>query len=310
MLMVSSLVVKIHFAVLDDVIAPVIEVEGSVRTFINVHGPIHAGGPVAVGTFGGNVNEVMLLGGEKAGAVVTETKTEGAMATEIVGHKKPSILFWKDARGNDFEAAMLGLAGIEAGEDFAPTMVRGCYVSCTGEGVMDAGPARAVGEKRLAEVVGLVPPWIDQSVGENLKVMGVGVESPNAAFAQATNSPRGFCVRVDVDGLGKAYSPIFSVAETMHDMVGVLGAEAGDEDGLLVSLAIVVRVTQVKDFGGGSDVHTTVPRENRSGHEKSVGEDLASIRHTVAVDVLQHDYLVVDDKSRGNVRVTFRGCDP
>ena len=123
MLVVTPFVVKIHFAVLDDVVAPVIDVEGSVRTFIDDHGPVHAGGPVAVGTLGGNVNEVLLLGGKESGTVVAETEAEGAVAAKVVGHEKTAIFFRKDSRGNDFEAAMLWLARVETGKEFAATVI-------------------------------------------------------------------------------------------------------------------------------------------------------------------------------------------
>ena len=123
MLMVSSLVVEIHFAVLDDVVAPVIDVEGPIRPLVDVNWAIHAGGPVAVGTLGGNVNEVLLLRGKEAGPVFAEAEAEGAVAAEVVGDQKPSIFFGKNIRGNDFEAAMLGLSRVEAGKDFAAAVI-------------------------------------------------------------------------------------------------------------------------------------------------------------------------------------------
>ncbi len=123
MLMVSSLVVEIHFAVLDDMVAPVIDVKGSIRPLVNVDWAIHAGGPMAVGALGGNVNEVLLLRGKEAGLVVAEAEAEGAVAAKVVGHEKTAIFFRKDSRGNDFEAAMLWLARVETGKEFAATVI-------------------------------------------------------------------------------------------------------------------------------------------------------------------------------------------
>tara|TARA_B100001123_G_C14316620_1_gene633474 strand:- start:24 stop:398 length:375 start_codon:yes stop_codon:yes gene_type:complete len=123
MLVVSSLVMEIDFAVLDYVVAPIIYVKGSVRPFVDVDWSIHAGGPVAVGAFGSNVNEVFLLRRKEAGLFVAEAKTEGAVAAKVVGHEKAAIFFGKDFRGNDFEATMLGLPGIQAGKYFAATVI-------------------------------------------------------------------------------------------------------------------------------------------------------------------------------------------
>ncbi len=113
-----------------------------------------------------------------------------------------------------------------------------------------------------------------------------------------------------VYGLGKADATVLGMTETMDDVVGVFRAQPGNQNRLLVGLTVTVRVAEVKDFGGGADVCATVPGEDSSGHEESVGEDLAAVGHAVSIDVLQYDDLVVYHKPRCNVGVTFRGCDP
>ena len=119
---------------------------------------------------------------------------------------------------------MLGLSGIEAGEDFVSGMVRGGHVGGSWKGVVDAGSACAVGHEGLSEVICLVTPWVDQSVRENLQFVGVGIEGPDSAFAQTTNTPWSFNVGVYVYGLGKADATVLGMAESMDDMVSVFGA--------------------------------------------------------------------------------------
>ena len=98
MLVVAPLVVKVHFTVLDDVVAPVIDIKSAIRSFVDVHGPVHPGCSVPVRTLGCNVDEVLLLLGEKARSIVAESKAEGAVSPEIVGYEKSPVFFRKDSR--------------------------------------------------------------------------------------------------------------------------------------------------------------------------------------------------------------------
>ena len=120
---------------------------------------------------------------------------------------------------------MLGLTGVETGERFVSGMVRRGQVSGSGKGIMDAGPPCAVGHEGLPEVIGLVAPWIDQAVGKDLEFVGVGIENPDTAFSQASNTPWGFNVGVNVYGLGEANPAVLGMAETMDDVVGVFRAQ-------------------------------------------------------------------------------------
>ena len=54
------------------------------------------------------------------------------------------------------------------------------------------------------------------------------VKGPDAALEEATDAVRGLDVSVDVDGLSESDASGLSMAETVDDVVRVLGAESGE----------------------------------------------------------------------------------
>ena len=66
----------------------------------------------------------------------------------------------------------------------------------------------------------------------------------------------------------------------------------------------------MNDFGGGSDVDSTVAGEYGSWHEETVGEDLSAVCHAIAIHIFEEDDLVIDYEARRDVRIAFGGGDP
>src|SRR6476620_5940860 len=87
------------------------------------------------------------------------------------------------------------------------------------------------------------------------RVSGRYIQVPPAA------SVRGLDVGMDVNALVEIEEAVLSPAEGVDDVVGVLGAEAGEDDAGRVGLAVAVGVGEVEDLGGVGDVGAAVAGE-------------------------------------------------
>src|SRR5262245_29480279 len=102
--MVAPGIAKIHFAVLDDRVVPVSDVDGAVGTHLYVHGPERRVR---------GLDQLGSLLGSVTGTVLADHEATSAMAAEVVGDHVALPVVGEVAAAQDFQSAVLGAAGVE-----------------------------------------------------------------------------------------------------------------------------------------------------------------------------------------------------
>ena len=296
---VATGVAEVDLAVLDDRVVPVGDVHGAVGAHLDVDGPE---GRVS------RRDEVGQVLARVAGAVVGEGEAADVVGAEVVGEDVPPPVLGQVPAAEDLGPAILGTAGVEAGHD--PLGAGGGVVRGARQDVVDPLPPRAVGHERLAPAVEVVAPGVPPAPGEDVEPLGFGPELPDAPAAQATDPPGGLDVAVDVDRLVEVEHPVGAPPQCMEDVMGVLGAEAGEDDLARVGLAVAVEVGQVEQLGAVGDVGAAVARLDPGGDQELVGEDGGLVGLAVVVGVLEDHDLVVGHLARLDLGVDLGAGDP
>src|SRR6185437_2962609 len=117
-------------------------------------------------------------------------------------------------------------------------------------------------------------------------------------------------VAVNVHRLIEVEIAVRAPAERVDDVVGVLGAEAGEQVSFLVGFLAGLGGGEVAAFGAIGDVAAAVAGADRRGDEQAVREDGGLVRLAVVVGVFEDDDLVVGFFAGFDLRVDFTGGDP
>src|SRR6516225_5730487 len=212
------------------------------------------------------------------------------------------------AAGKDFQAAMLGAAGVQTGEDvgFAdrPNVIG------IGNQVVDAFTKSAIGREGLSPAIEVMTPGIDKAADEDTQLHGLRPEAPNTAAAQAADAVRGFDMAVNVDGLVEIQHAVGAPAQGVQDMVGILGTETGEDHTALQRLAGSLGRLQMNELGAIGDVGAAVAGFDSGGDKQPIGEDGDFVRFTFALGILQDDNFVVGLLARNNLGIDFTACHP
>jgi len=141
---VAAFVAEVHFAVLNDPVVPVGNVDGSVRT--NLHGNRAKRHVIRLDYF-------LLFARHISGTLFGQTKTDNSMASEVV-RDRTSLPVRRQHRSIDqFQAAMLWTAGVQTfHQSFC---VSRCEIVTPRNHIVDAFAARSVRGKRLTEGQGV-----------------------------------------------------------------------------------------------------------------------------------------------------------
>ena len=178
------------------------------------------------------------------------------------------------------------------------------------EAEVDPLAASAVGDQRPAPGIDRMPPGIDPAAGEDSQIEGRGAESPHPAAVQAMHAGRGLDMAVDVDRLVEIEPRVDAPAEGVDEMVGVLGAEAGEDRAPRVGPAVAVGVGEVEHFRGVGDVAAAVAGKDGRRHVEPGGEHLRAIGDAVAVGVVEDRHRVVGDLAGAELRIDTRRRHP
>ena len=149
---VAAGVTEVDFAVVDDWVVPVGDVERPIGPHLEVDRP-ECAMPAR--------DDVRLLFRDVARVLRLKREPVGPVAAEIVGDEGVLPVVGETAATDHDEPAVFRSTGVEAGQDPAVT-VRGRECR-SAEGVVDAVATRAIGGEGLAPAVESVSPRVDQS---------------------------------------------------------------------------------------------------------------------------------------------------
>ena len=299
-LAVAARVAEVHFAVVDDGVAPVGDVERAVGAELHVN---RAEGVVR------GAADVRLLLGDVARALVGDAERSHAVRAEVARHHAALPVGGEVLAADDFEAGELRVAaGADALED-APRARVG-LIHRAGQAPVDAGAARAVGHEALAELVELVAPTVHPALEDDLQLLRRRLEAEHAARAQAHDAVGRLDLAAGVDGLAHPEAAVRAPAERVQVVVRVLGAEAGEDDAAHVGLAVAVGVLQVQQLGALRDIHAAVAGREAGGDEHVLGEDGGFVGFARALGVFEDDDFVVRGLAGFDLRIDLAAGDP
>ena len=111
----------------------------------------------------------------------------------------------------------------------------------------------------LAPFVENVTPWVDQALHEDFRTPGLWPVMPHSTPQKATDTVRSIEVGVNVDRLVEPHHSLGPPAESMHDMVSILGPEARENDPPLIGLAVAIGILEKEDVVAVGYVNSAIP---------------------------------------------------
>src|SRR5262249_41723351 len=195
------------------------------------------------------LDEFGLLLCKVAGAVVIQDEAADAMPAEIVGDDVALPVVGKVAAAEDLLAAVLRATGVQTLQH-ARCVGRGGVAAAWDQVVYAFGP-RAVGDERLAPAVKVVAPGVPPAASKDLQPFRLGPKLPNAASAQSPNAVGRLDVAMDVDGLIHVEHAVRAPAKGVQHVMGVFGAETGQDDLAAGGFAFAVGVAEMEEVGAG-----------------------------------------------------------
>ena len=236
MYLVAARITEIDFAVLNDGVRPIGNVERAVRSLFHIDRP-EARATAA--------NEIAQMLGGIAGAVFGKIKANNPVGTKITGDGLSLIFLWELRSIDDFQSgefrkiprarALHNAAAAGIGEIHRP-----------GNGVADALKSGAIGNEGLAVAVEVVSPRIAPTAVLDAGLLRIGPEPHDAATLQAHDAVRCFQVAANVNGLVKVKPPIMPPAQGVQGVMSIFSAKAGQHDAFFISLAVAIGVLEMQ----------------------------------------------------------------
>ena len=230
------------------------------------------------------------------------------MRTKVVGDGVPLPIVGQMPAADDFDAAMLGAAGVQAMQD--PRGVNRREVIRARQKVVDAFAAGAVGAERLPPAIEVMPPSVDESANEDLQLTRLGAKVPDAAAIEPADAVRCFDVAVDVDRLIEIQQSFRTPAERVQNVVRVFGAKAREQRLPAIGASITVGVAEMDELGAVGDIRAAVTRLDAGGNQQAIGEDAGLVRLTIAVAIFQDDDPIVGHLAGENLRIDLGAGHP
>ena len=134
----------------------------------------------------------------------------------------------------------------------------------------------------------------------------IGIIGKGDARVGAHQSPWGFDVRVDVNGLLEIEATVHAPMQAMDDVVSVFGAESAQHDAALAEQSIGSGFAEVEKFCARADETAAFGVwGDAGGNEQFVRDNAGDIRHAVAVGVLEEDDAIISGRGTKLRRIPF-----
>ena len=134
--------------------------------------------------------------------------------------------------------------------------------------------------------------------------------APDAGSFEPGDAVGSFDTGKGVVPLGEPEVAKGAAFESVDHLVGVGGAEPGENDGALVGFAIAIGVLKVDELSGFSNVNSPIAKLESHGDEEVFGEAVELVSASVAIGVFANEDVVTRAETGCDVRVGGNTDDP
>ena len=290
---------KIDFAMIDDRVVPINDVDGPVGPHFDVDRPERAVARMQHG---------FDFFGREAAAVGFQFVADRAVGAKVVGQQAAAPPLGHMASGKKLGRRVLGLAGDQAGQN--PSRADGRSKGGVLKDKVWARSAGAVGGQRLSPGVEREAPGVDHAAGENLQALGLRPKTPDAATVESSIAVRRLDEAVDVNRLGKVQLAPGGPAQAVNHVMHVGVAEARIDHPPLVRAIVAVMIGQKQQFRGAANISAALDRHDRMRHQQPFGEYGRLVGSAVMVRIFQNHDTVVRLATRLDVWIGRTGRNP
>ncbi len=268
----------------DDRVEPIGEVDGSVGPHVQIDG--------AEGVMGGREERFQGLqpvtgsfdGWAQTGEVSGVVSGDEEVALQVVG---------KVRRVDDLDAHRLDL-GLPDGHGSSPKASADMVgVHQTGQQFADTGAVAL--DERFTPVSKGISPWVATTRGTavGVQLATQRTQSPGTVLIEAGDAPRCLHAGEAMKTLAEEQFAPRAPGQGIDILVGVAGAESGEQYLALIRLAVAIGITQMHEIGTFRQVDATMPEGESGRHVQAIGKNGDLVGLAILILVFENEQFVV-----------------
>ena len=135
----------------------------------------------------------------------------------------------------------------------------GCVVG-TGDNIINAFATRTIGCKRLAPLIKMMSPAIDQTTHSDFEFKIFRTKLPDAPATQTLGPVWSFQMAMNVNRLIEIKQSIHAPTQRMHHVMGVFGTKTRKDYFSGISLTIAIGIAEVNKVGTINNINAAIAR--------------------------------------------------
>ena len=168
----------------------------------------------------------------------------------------------------------------------------GCIVG-TGDNIINAFATRTISCKRLAPLIKMMAPAIDQATHGDFEFKIFRTKLPDASTTQTLGPVWSFQMAVNVNRLIEIKQSIHAPAKGMHHVMGIFSTKTRKDYFSGISLAIAIGITEVNKVGTINYINATIARGQASGDKKPISKDGCFVCDAIAIGIFHNQNFVL-----------------
>ena len=213
------------------------------------------------------------------------------MTAEIIGDKGLLPIFWEMPARKDFETAMLGAARVQTLNHTLGTN-SGCIVG-TGDNIINAFATRTIGCKRLAPLIKMMAPAIDQTTHGDFEFKIFRTKLPDAPATQTLGPVWSFQMAMNVNRLIEIKQSIHAPTQRMHHVMGIFSTKTRKDYFSGISLAIAIGITEVNKVGTIDYINSAIAGSQAGGDKKPISKDGCFVCDAIAIGIFHNQNFIL-----------------
>ena len=179
----------------------------------------------------------------------------------------------------------------------------------TGQQFADTGAVAL--DERFTPVAKGISPWVATTRGTvGVQLATQRMQSPGTVFVEAGDAPRCLHAGEAMKTLTKEQFAPRAPGQGIDILVGVAGAESGEQHFALIRLAVAIGITQMHEIGTFRQVDATMPEGESGRHVQAIGKNGDFVGLAILILVLEDEQFVVRRFTGLQLGISPRAKDP